>query len=149
MKRILLPLALTALGATSLHSASAQAADTGTCARISTFDNAPRRQNLHRAVLVAVDGGMPGPLDASSWRITPGKHTIKLAEAVDGREFSALKQYERDGHQPDRYKTIEIDAKPGVTYRLAAEFQRAHRLQIRDGQYWQPVVWKETPESCG
>lgn len=147
MNRLISLIAIAAFAVIGFGAKPASAA--ASCARISTFDVAPRSQNLHRAILIAVDGAMPGPLDASSWRITPGKHTIKLAEAVDAREFSALKQRDRDGRHADRYKTIEIDAKPGITYRLAAQFHREHRLQIRDGRYWAPVVWKEVSESCG
>lgn len=139
---------LIALASASLSSRPAQAQTADSCARISTFDIAPRKQDLHRAILIGVDGGMPGPLDSTSWRITPGRHVVKLAEAIDGREFSPAKQRDRDGRRGHRYKTIEIDAEPGITYRIAAKFIRSKRLDVRQGGYWEPVVWKETVESC-
>jgi hypothetical protein len=138
-------LALTGAGA-SLAPTQAQASDT--CARISTFDIAPRKQDLHRAILIGVDGGMPGPLDSTSWRIEPGRHVLKLAEAIDAREFSPAQQRDRDGRRSNRYKTLEIDAEPGITYRVAAKFIRSKRLDIRGGGYWEPVIWKESAESC-
>lgn len=146
--RVHLLAALIALSCTSPGLRPAHAESSDTCARISTFDIAPRKQDLHRAVLIGVDGGMPGPLDSTSWRIEPGRHVIKLAEAVDAREFSPAQQRDRDGRRADRYKTIEIDAEPGITYRLAAKFIRSGRLDIRGGGYWEPVVWKESAEPC-
>lgn len=124
-------------------------ADADTCARVSTFDSAPRAQHLFPAVLIAVDGKLPGPTGADSWRIEPGKHVLKVAEAIEPNRFTALQNRERDGRNADRYKTLEIDAQPGITYRLAARFYVDRRNSMRDGAYWEPVIWKESPEPCG
>lgn len=118
------------------------------CARVSTFDVAPRSQQLFPAVLVAIDGELPGPTGAETWRITPGRHVLKVAEAIDPRRFTPLQNRARDGRNPHRYKTIEIDARPGITYRLAARFHADRRNPMRGGAYWEPVIWKESPEPC-
>lgn len=120
------------------------------CARVSTFDSAPRAQQLFPAVLIAVDGELPGPTGAESWRIAPGKRVLKVAEAIEANRFSAPQNRERDGRSAtNRYKTLEIDAQPGITYRLAVRFHPDRRNPMRDGAYWEPVIWKESPEPCG
>jgi hypothetical protein len=132
-----------------LAGSMAGAAQASSCARVSTFDSAPRSQQLFPAVLIAVDGELPGPTGAESWRITPGRHVLKVAEAIEPNRFTAPQNRERDGRNSDRYKTLEIDAQPGVTYRLAARFHHDRRHPMREGKYWEPVIWKESPESCG
>jgi hypothetical protein len=118
------------------------------CARVSTFDSAPRRQQLFPAVLIAVDGALPGPTTAVSWRLSPGRHVLTVAEAIEPRRFTPLQNRERDGRNAQRYKTLEIDAKPGITYRLAVRFHADRRDDMRRGDYWEPVIWKESPEPC-
>ena len=125
------------------------AASADSCARISTFDSAPRSQQLFPAVLIAVDGKLPGPIGVESWRITPGKHVLKVAEAIEPNRFTFTQNRDRDGRNTDRYKTLEIDAQPGITYRLAVRFYPDRRNPMREGRYWEPVIWKESPEPCG
>lgn len=137
-----------AAGLAALLVWSGGAAADDRCARISTFDVAPRKQQLFPAVLIAVDGRLPGPSNAASWRLEPGRHVLKVAEAIDPKRFTPLQNRERDGRNPDRYKTLEIDAQPGITYRLAARFHVDRRDDMRSGGYWEPVIWKESAESC-
>jgi hypothetical protein len=132
----------------ALLSPGLAAAADSRCARISTFDVAPRNQQLFPAVLIAVDGRLPGPTSAESWRLTPGRHVLKVAEAIDPKRFTALQNRERDGRNSDRYKTLEIDAQPGITYRLAARFHVDRRGNMRSGDYWEPVIWKQSAEPC-
>lgn len=139
--------ALSAAGLAALLACSGAAA-TDRCARISTFDVAPRKQELFPAVLIAIDGRLPGPSDATSWRLEPGRHTLKVAEAIEPTRFTPLQNRERDGRNPHRYKELEFDAQPGITYRLAARFHVDRRDIMRSGDYWEPVIWKESAEPC-
>lgn len=118
------------------------------CARISVFDIAPRSQQLHRAVLIAVDGRLPGPSDSTSYRVTPGKHVLTVAEAIDSRRFSMVQGHQRSRLGDERYKKLEVDVQPGITYRLAARFHSEVSSNVRTGEYWDPVIWKENPETC-
>jgi hypothetical protein len=136
------------LFASALAPADAAADEGNRCARVSVFDSAPRKQDLYPAVLIAIDGSMPGPTQATTWRVTPGKHTLTVAEAIEPHEFSTPQLRQRDGRKVRPYKTLEIDAQPGITYRLAAQFIAANRSRIDDGSYWEPVIWKESPEAC-
>jgi hypothetical protein len=139
------------LGA-ALANASLAAAGGGdgvsSCGRVSVFDIAPRTQKLYRAVLIAVDGRLPGPSESDVFRVTPGRHVLTVAEAIDWRQFLSVQRYQRDRSSRDRYKKLEIDVQPGITYRLAARFHPEERHSIRDGAYWEPVIWKESPERC-
>ncbi len=48
------------------------------------------------------------------------------------------------------YKSIVVDVKPGMSYRIGAQLLRdkLDTKSIRDNAYWQPVVWEVVPESC-
>ena len=119
------------------------------CGRVSVFDVAPRTQQLHKAVLIAVDGELPGPSGSETYRLSPGRHVLRVAEAIDAHQFGDLQRMQRDRRRgEDRYKELEIDVQPGITYRLAARFLPEKRNRIRDGSYWEPVIWKELAETC-
>ncbi len=145
----LTPLVLVIAGCLSLTSPTLVAAEGDTCARISTFDVGSRQQNLFPAVLIAIDDGLPGPVDTDSWRVAPGKHTLKVAEAIDANRFAPLQNRERDGRNRDRYKELTFEAEAGLTYRLAARFFPDQRDNMRSGGYWQPEIWTTKPEACG
>jgi hypothetical protein len=67
---------------------------------------------------------------------------------VDGR-LPMSTPHRRARLDRKRYKTLEIEVQAGVTYRLAAQLNRDVRGDgIREGAYWEPVIWKETPERC-
>lgn len=118
------------------------------CGRVSVFDVAPRSQQLYPAVLIAVDGQLPGPSSSEVFRLEPGRHVLRVAERIDPVQFNDLQRRTRDRGSRDRYKELEIDVQPGITYRLAARFNIDRRNQIRDNGYWDPVIWKEVAETC-
>lgn len=136
-----------ALAGTAWAAAAPVAAES-VCGRVSVFDIAPRSQRLYPAVLIAIDGEAPGAGNSESFRLAPGRHRLTVAEAIDSRQFDAIALRQRDGRQRDRYKELEIVVEPGVTYRLAARFHLEERNSIRDGAYWEPVIWKESFEPC-
>jgi hypothetical protein len=128
----------------------AGSAAASSCGRISTFDIAPRTESLFAAVLIAVDGRLPGPTGADQWRLPPGRHTLTVAEAIDANRFTAAQNRERDGRRlRDRYKTLEVEIEPGITYRLAARLIPEGRSRVRQNGHWEPVIWKQSPEPCG
>lgn len=131
----------------TLHAPAMAAASDG-CGRISTFDAAPRAQQIHPAVLIAIDGRLPGPTGSDSFRLTAGRHVLTVAEAIDARQFTAVQQYQRDRGARDRYKTFEIDVKPDTTYRLGARLITERRGDIADNAYWEPVLYGQFQERC-
>ncbi len=118
------------------------------CARISTFPAAPRGQNLFPIRVLAIDGRGSGELSQDTFRIPVGRVTVRLSERIDTRHFSPSANSQRGRRGGDVHHEIVIDTKPGVTYFLAAQFFPNRADRIVDGQYWQPVVWKERGESC-
>lgn len=116
------------------------------CGRISAFDLAPRSQQLHDAVIIAIDDAYPGRRHAH--RVAPGRHRVTVAEAIEAHRFSPLQRVERDRRTRDRYKELVIDVQPGMTYRIAAKLHLDRRGEIRSNAYWDPVVWSEVAEAC-
>ena len=127
-------------------SASSNTMATEGCGRINQFDVAPRQQHLHRAQLIAIDGDSPGPSGSPSFRLSIGKHTLTVAEAIEDRYLSFNNRFRNSG--TDRYKKIDVDVKPNTTYYLAARLNKDKAGQWRDGAYWDPALWLEKTESC-
>lgn len=146
LQRLRLPSVLLKVGdAMPVRSTVASAAASG-CGRISTFDVAPRQQQLHRAQLIAIDGRAAGPNAAPTYRLSAGRHMLTVAEAIEPRYLS-FNDRQRNAVR-DRHKQIEVDVKDGTTYFLAAQLDPAKSGEWRDGAYWEPVLWKETSERC-
>ncbi|MBN8728542.1 MAG: hypothetical protein J0H15_12695 [Xanthomonadales bacterium] len=136
-------LALTLSGYASAATVDAAAEAGGdTCGRISTFDVAPRQEKLHEATIISVDGQLPGPRDADAWRVSAGHHVLEVGERIDNRYLSFNDRQRNSGN---RYKSLEIDVPADTTLLIAA---RLDSSRWNDGNYWQPVVWKEVSEPC-
>ena len=118
------------------------------CGRVSVEPVAPRTRNLFPAKLIAVDDGLPGASSQQTFRLSPGRHVLLVAEMIEHEYFSSIANMQRGRHRRDGYKTLEVDIQPGVTYFLAARFHRDRSGSILDGGYWQPVLWKERVEPC-
>lgn len=125
----------------------AGAAQAGSCGRISVFDVAPRSQEVYRARLLNIDGELPGPTGARSFRVTPGRHVLEVAEAIDNEQFNDVQLRQRV-QRADRYKTLEVDVQPDTTYLLGARLVEARRNYIADGSYWEPVIYRQNSETC-
>lgn len=118
------------------------------CGRVTTLSVAPRSRNLFPARLINVDGEIPGTSGQQTYRLTPGRHALLVAEAIEPEQFSGIANMQRGRRSADNHKLLEVDIQPGVTYFLAARFHRDRSDRILEGTYWQPVLWKERAESC-
>lgn len=117
------------------------------CGRISDFDVAPRGQGLHKATIIAIDNHAPGPHGSQSYQVSTGPHTLKVAEHIESRYFS-FNDRQRNAQVGGGYKTVEVNVAPDTTYLVAARLNEDQRDNPANGAYWDPVVWKETPETC-
>lgn len=133
--------------ASSTYAAGTAGDGTSTCGRISIFDTAPRGKQQYPAVVIAIDGKTPNT-NAETFRVEPGLRRVTVAEAIDAEQFGSTQRIARDRRGRERYKDIEIDVQPGVTYRLGSQFILEQRNSIRDNAYWTPVVWGESAEPC-
>lgn len=145
------------------------------CGRVNVLDVFPRSQDIFPVTVIAIDGRYPG--DGPSFRLDPGLHRVTVAENIDSREFNALglavrNRSGRSGPpdlyrpaspqgpldaQPDpaagpaggtRYKDLEIDVRPGITYRIAAQMLSDDSSMVRRFAFWRPILWKESAEVC-
>jgi PDZ domain-containing protein len=117
------------------------------CGRINDFDVAPRGQRLHKATIIAIDNHTPGPHGSQSYQVSTGPHTLKVAEHIESRYFS-FNDRQRNAQVGGGYKTIEVNVAPDTTYLVAARLNEDQRDNPANGAYWDPVIWKETPETC-
>ena len=116
------------------------------CGRISEFDVGPRQQDLHGAKIISIDGSLPGPTNAKTFRVTPGPHTLQVSERIESRYLSFNDRLRNSS--PDRYKTLVVNVAPDTTTLIAARLNPDKRTEWKDGAYWDPVAWKQIAEPC-
>ena len=48
------------------------------------------------------------------------------------------------------YKTLVVDVKPDVTYRIGSRLHtdKLDSQSIKSNAYWDPIVWQEVSERC-
>ena len=152
MESVLIPSAHLQLGEAST-TATTDVSDVGGaasprgCGRISTFDNAPRQQELHAATLIDIDGRRSPMFGQTSVRVSAGPHVLKVGEQIDLR-YLGFGQRLRDRGGVERYKSITVDVDSDTTYFLAAKINAEHSNEWRDGAYWDPVIWSTSKENC-
>lgn len=117
------------------------------CGRVSDFDVAPRQQHLHGAKIISIDDGLPGPSGSKSYQVPAGHHVLKVAEQIEPRYLAFNDRLRNAGGGP-RYKTLDVEVEADTTLLVAARLNDDRRNEWRDGAYWDPVVWKTTPERC-
>lgn len=117
------------------------------CGRISDFDVAPSGQGLHEATIISIDNKAPGPHGSKAYMIGAGAHVLKISEHIPSRYFS-FNDRQRNAQVGGGYKTLSVDVAPDTTYFVAARLNEDQRDNPAHGAYWDPVVWKQVPESC-
>lgn len=126
----------------------AMPADSAGCGRISDFDVAPRGDRLHAAKIISIDGVSPGPTGTRAYRVSAGRHVIKVAEQIESRYLSFSDRARNSAIGSDRYKALDVDVPPDTTVLIAARLNEDQRSEWKDGAYWDPVAWKQTAERC-
>ncbi|MBA8882621.1 PDZ domain-containing protein [Dokdonella fugitiva] len=128
--------------------AGAMPAGEAGCGRLSDFDVAPRGEHLHAAKIISIDGVSPGPTGTRAFRVSAGRHSIKVAEQIESRYLSFNDRARNSAIGSDRYKTLDVDVPPDTTVLIAARLNEDKRSEWKDGAYWDPVAWKQTAEAC-
>lgn len=119
------------------------------CGRIDTSLKPPITQDIHPVVLHEIDGRLGGPLQSESFRLKPGRHVLKLSEAIESRHFTFNQNRKRSAlFRHERFKDFEIDIEVDGLYRIGAKLIRDARDDIRSGAYWEPVVWSVSTIPC-
>ena len=121
------------------------------CGRIEVSMPPPARQGIHPVLLHEVDGRLPGPLSSESFRLSPGRHTLKLSEAIDGR-YLTMHQNRRRANllRSERFKYFELEVEDDAVYRIGARLVegRTSTEDVRSGAYWEPVIWSTSTTPC-
>jgi hypothetical protein len=98
--------------------------------------------------VIGIDGRAPAPTSGPAYRVSTGRHLLTVAERIDSSQFGDLQRFQRDRRSDGGYKELEVDVRPGVTYRIGARFILERRSFIRDNSYWEPVIYAEADEPC-
>jgi hypothetical protein len=117
------------------------------CGRINDFDVAPRGKQLHKATIITIDGKTPGPHGSQAFRVEAGTHVLKVGEQIESK-YLAFNDRARNAQVGGGYKTISVTVAPDTTYLIAARLNDDQRDNPTNGAYWDPVMWKEVPETC-
>jgi hypothetical protein len=92
-----------------------------------------------------LDGVTPGPSGGEVYRVAAGEHKLLVAENITTRQmgFSEIASMRRNTS-----KELLVTVKPDTTAMVAAQFHQDKGGDLAHGGYWDPVVWREVPESC-
>ncbi|HEX7111328.1 MAG TPA: PDZ domain-containing protein [Mizugakiibacter sp.] len=145
LERVALPAMRVELGA----SADPAPADGSTCARISTFDVAPRDRHIYPVALLLIDGANAGVRGQQNFRVAPGQHVLTVVEHIDRVQLPSTLIARTGRDSQVSTKTLTIDVQPGVLYNLGAQLH-IDRLSSpgADEAWWTPVVWRTAPIRC-
>jgi membrane-associated protease RseP (regulator of RpoE activity) len=149
LQSVTLPALRMELGAAALASsdsgANSKPSAAGGCGRISTFDVASRGDRQYHARIILLDGVTPGPSGGEVYRVAAGEHKLLVAENIPTRQmgFSEIASMRRNTS-----KELVVIVKPDTTAMVAAQFHPDKGGDLAHGTYWDPVVWREVPESC-
>jgi hypothetical protein len=120
----------------------------------STAGPLPRSRGIYRAEITRIDGRSTPLQPLNRHRVDAGRHVLTVRELIDRSWLSRaqivqIARMQRLRHA-DAYKTLVLDAKPGVSYRIGARLlrDRLDAQSIGENAYWEPVVWAEVPERC-
>jgi hypothetical protein len=155
LESVTLPALRMELGAAALAGADSETASrtpaSGGCGRISTFDVASRSDRQYHARILLLDGVTPGPTGVEVYRVAAGEHKLLVSEDIPTRHmgFGEIASLRRKTS-----KELIVNVKPDTTAMVAAQFHPdaggdlARGAYWDHGMYWDPVVWRDVPESC-
>lgn len=147
VQSVFVPAMRVELGAAALADQASGTSMSDGCGHISTFDVAPRGEQLYHAKILLLDGKTPGPSGQENYRVSVGPHKLLVAEDIPTKQmgvgdFASLRS------RQDTHKELTVDVKPGTTAMIGAKFHQDKASSFAHGEYWDPVVWRESSEGC-
>lgn len=109
------------------------------CGRVSVFLQ-PSVIDHYPARIISVNGE-PYKSLSPNLVLPVGEHIIGLVELIDDRQLN------RSG-AIDHVKLLSVVVEADKKYHLGAHFVRSKRYQRANQEYWEPVVWKVTEQTC-
>ena len=149
VQSVFVPAMRVELGSGTVAAQTARSTSSSGCGRISTFDVAPRSERIYHATIEQIDGVTPGPTgrNMETYRVSAGEHKLLVNEDIPTRQVGigpdATMRYQRD-----HSKVLIIDVKPDTTVMIGAKFHQDKANNVRNGEYWDPVAWREKGMSC-
>lgn len=117
------------------------------CGIVSTFFTPPATKRLYNASIQKVEGEdgtsqnyRSFPRDRRGIKLSPGEYTIYMHESIEDPSFK------RRYRGPRGAKPITLTIEPNTRYHLGAKFNYLKANRERSGEYWDPVIWKETSD---
>lgn len=115
----------------------------------------PESRQVFDALITQIDGrSTPLRGEPNRFRLPAGRHVLTVNEHIDRSRLSLSEQRRialmRRHEWGDVYKTLVVEVKPGISYRVGAHL-RQDKLDadsIRANQYWRPVVYDTARVDC-
>lgn len=139
------PLALVAGLMLSVAAADAQTV----CGYVAATPKPPAPKGLFPVAIAQVDGKKVEGRDAARVKLPAGPHQIGVLPQIaeDRRGRARLEELGLDD-APATLKTIEINVQADGGYLLAAQLVADRKDRQPSAEYWEPVVWRKTVDSC-
>ncbi len=109
------------------------------CGELSTFYQPPETQDLFKVVVTRIDA--ENVISKPTYALAPGTYQLRLVELIDDPRLSVSLRNRS-------YKEMTLTVEANTRYHLAARFHSDKRHQGVSGQYWDPVVWRESATEC-
>jgi len=109
------------------------------CGEVFVVNSPPVTKEFYPVSVHKVDGKN---VYANNLRLSPGLHTLELKEHISDSAFAR-----RRGEMKNR-KNLEVNILPNTRIYLVAKFNRGKRARLTTGEYWQPVIWKQSQRNC-
>lgn len=132
------------------------AAAQASCGYVSAVGVQPRMsRNIFEAEITQINGESTPLQPLNRYRVPAGRNVVVVREFIDrhllpNADVQRIHRVQRrEGKRA--YKVLVVDVEPGTRYSIGAEWLpgRMSPDEIRDHDWWQPVVWESRPEACG
>jgi hypothetical protein len=146
VQSVFVPAMRVELGGGTVAMQTATSSSSG-CGRISTYDVAPRSERIYHATIEQIDGITPGPSGQETYRVSAGQHKLLVNEDIPTRQVGIGPDATMRS-QRDHSKVLLVDVKPDTTVMVGAKFHEDKATNVRNGEYWDPIAWREKGMSC-
>jgi PDZ domain len=146
VQSVFVPALRVELGSVSSAAQTTTSSSSG-CGRISTYDVAPRSERIYHATIQQIDGVTPGPSGQEDYRVSAGPHKLLVNEDIPTRQIGIGPDATMRS-QRDHSKVLLVDIKPDTTVMIGAKFHQDKANSVRNGEYWDPIAWREKSMSC-
>ena len=147
VQSVFVPAMRVELGSGTVAAQTATTSSSSGCGRISTYDVAPRSERVYHATIEQIDGVTPGPSGQETYRVSAGQHKLLVNEDIPTRQIGIGPDATMRS-QRDHSKVLIVDVKPDTTMMVGAKFHQDKANNVRTGEYWDPIVWREKGMSC-